>query len=453
MPPPPAPTRLSVHLPWWRALAVIAYTPFALLVFVFFWLACLFDRLLPLPPPFPRHPAALARRRRWLEKVLSTAGALPPGAVVTAFSVEPFKRGEVFRSTLATVQLAYTHEGRAEALALVAKFSASFGTISQQVISILQRNALNEIQLYRAHHQHAGATPRAFYARAAGLAGRFLILLERLEPAYQIEEEDGAPIETAREVVTLYARLHATHWRHDPSSRRPGVPVKVPGLAIDFACSLAWGRRRKLSRQLARASWHHGNRAQTIVHGDARIKNLIFRARSPEGHPIEPVLIDWQATRWGLGAYDLAYFVLLSLTPETRMTHERELVERYHAALVESGVADFDLDALWEDYRHSVLLVFSLLFLPLLGGEQTLDDDNRARATSVAMAWHERVLAALATFDPEFVRSRYGLDPVAFAHAAAWIATHPHPLNSGARLVAAELARREDPQRRRDERP
>lgn len=431
---------VSTRLGPLRALLVGLHYPLALIAFALLWLACAFDRLVPLPLPFPRHPAALARRRAWCLARLERAGALPPAARVTRYEVRPFGQGEVFRSTLAELTIGYELEGRAHTLECIAKFAAQFGTISAQVISILQRNQLNEIELYRSY----GGTPhvlRAHYAKVAGLAGQFCLLVERVRPAHQVTEEAGAPLPTAREVVAMYARFHARHWRRDPRARRPRAPIRVPPLSIDFLCSLAWGLHRRLSRRLARGAWHHGNRAQTIVHGDARVRNLIFRG-TRDGAPVDPIFIDWQATRWGLGAYDLAYFLLVSLTPETRAAHERELVDLYHRELVAHGVGGYDRDAFEEDYRHSVLLVFSLLFLPLLGGEQTLDEHNRAAATAIAMSWHERVVRALETFDRTFVASRYGIDTEAFRVSAEWIADHPHPLNSGARLVATEKARR-----------
>ena len=142
-----------------------------------------------------------------------------------------------------------------------------------------------------------------------------------------------------------------------------------------------------------------------------------------------------------LTAMEILPFVLLSLPSELRDAHERELVELYHQELVAHGVT-YDRDTLWEDYRHSFMLVTSLLFLPLLGGEQTLDERNRAAATSIAMCWHARVVHALGTFDRDWVTAHYDIDVGRFVVSSEWIANHPHPWNSGARLVADELRRR-----------
>ena len=52
---------------------------------------------------------------------------------------------------------------------------------------------------------------------------------------------------------------------------------------------------------------------------------------------------------------DLAYFAATSLRPDDRAGLERDLVERYHRALVGYGVPDYDLQTCWQDYRLGVL--------------------------------------------------------------------------------------------------
>src|SRR5262249_31729146 len=66
----------------------------------------------------------------------------------------------------------------------------------------------------------------------------------------------------------------------------------------------------------------------------------------------EPLaVVDWQAVRGGQGVADLAYFAMSSLQPHHRRAWERQLVESYHAALVEHGVPGYDLARCVADYR------------------------------------------------------------------------------------------------------
>lgn len=434
----------SARLSALRSIAIALYVPVFGLAFAVIWLLCLFDRLLPLPLPFPRHPAALQRRKAWCVDRLVEAGAIPRGARVTRYAVSPFRRDQAFRSALAEVTIDYDHEGLHHTFACVAKFASGSGSLGNQVISLIQRNGRNEVDFYRTLGTSTlrEASLRVYYARIGGLAGAHCVLLERKAPLIELSEEEGAPIEVARQVATLLARFHARHWVHHHGTRLPKIPLHVPSFSIDFICALAFGNKRRTLRHLARSAWHHGNRPQTVIHGDARIGNVLFGVGA-DGRPTHPQLIDWQATRWGLGVYDLTYFMTVSLSTEVREAHEGELLRIYHAALVEHGVTAYPLDALRDDHLHSQLLVYSLLVIPLLGGEVTVDADNEARFLSGGLVWYERLLRLVEGLDTERLARHHGLEGGSLRAALLWNLRHPPLLNRSVRHVAREHARRE----------
>jgi hypothetical protein len=66
-------------------------------------------------------------------------------------------------------------------------------------------------------------------------------------------------------------------------------------------------------------------------------------------------LIDWDAWRVDTATDDLAYMIAVHCYPDWRRRYERESLQRYHDALGEGGVRDYAFDALWQDYRLSVL--------------------------------------------------------------------------------------------------
>jgi hypothetical protein len=66
-------------------------------------------------------------------------------------------------------------------------------------------------------------------------------------------------------------------------------------------------------------------------------------------------LIDWDGWRVDVATDDLAYMIALYWSPERRRRLERQSLERYHATLVTHGVRGYTFDALWQDYRLSVL--------------------------------------------------------------------------------------------------
>jgi hypothetical protein len=452
-----------------RRLQIALFFPIYLFFFGVFFVACALDRLLRLPHPFPRDPRGLARRRDWCIETLIAAGALPRDARVTGFEVLSFKATEAFRSSLARVIVDYDVGGATVRFEAVAKFAPAGGSIANRVIFVFQRVHLNEVGFYAqlaagskgtvapasigldsqgtkrpassgrlrgvVHHASVPAlgsmsVPRAYYARAAPVTGNFCILLECVPDVIEHTEEAGCPLDAAREALATLAAFHARHW-----GRASSFPAPVSAFTIDFACSFAWGRRNRVLRHLARTSWHQGNTPQTLIHGDARVGNMLFSTRpSTSRGPV--TLIDWQALRWGRAAFDLNYFLLLSLDSSTREAHEGELIAHYHAALYAAGVTDYSLEALREDLRHALILVGSLLIVPFLGGEITLDTQNASRAMSGTVMWILRLGRALETLDTAWLEARYGVDGPTLRATIAQTMRTPPILNRGAVMLA-----------------
>jgi aminoglycoside phosphotransferase (APT) family kinase protein len=84
----------------------------------------------------------------------------------------------------------------------------------------------------------------------------------------------------------------------------------------------------------------------SVIHGDCRLDNLLF---SPTGD--EVVAVDWQTASLGPPLRDVAYFLGTSLEREARRANEEQLVAEYHAALVASGITDYQAERCWDDYR------------------------------------------------------------------------------------------------------
>ncbi|WP_394944120.1 hypothetical protein [uncultured Ilumatobacter sp.] len=80
------------------------------------------------------------------------------------------------------------------------------------------------------------------------------------------------------------------------------------------------------------------------------------------------VLLDFQLTGLGTGAFDLAYFVTQSLLPDVAAANRRALFDRYVAA----GVSEGDTAGLWENYRVAAL--FCLVYPIVAARGMDLDD-------------------------------------------------------------------------------
>jgi hypothetical protein len=91
-------------------------------------------------------------------------------------------------------------------------------------------------------------------------------------------------------------------------------------------------------------------RPLTMVHGDYRADNMFFGPG-----PDDLTLCDWQITSKGRGAFDVAYFLSMSIDPDLRNAEEMRLLHLWHDGLAEGGVRDYSWDQALHDYRLGVL--------------------------------------------------------------------------------------------------
>ena len=126
---------------------------------------------------------------------------------------------------------------------------------------------------------------------------------------------------------------------------------------------------------------------ETLVHGDLRLDNLVFRND-------EPVFFDWQAIRRGPAAYDVAWF-LSGASDDLTPGDEAELLRAYHAALGEHGVSGYPFEAFERHYHMGLLTTVQTL------GLLTILDvgEGEDRGAEMARAWVRRLRARLATID------------------------------------------------------
>lgn len=374
------------------------------------------DRALRPRLPFPRDPDELRARRAWCVERLQAAGALPQGAEITSFEVQGFKRAEAFRSRVATVRVGWRAAGQGGTLDLLAKFAPAPTNLRDHALFVLQRNHVKETAVYR---DLAGdpsvAAPRTYFAACHERTGNLCILMERMTPAQEVGEADGCPADLAPVVMDAFAALHARHWGgDDPAASSLAV---VPDALIDTFATFFRGPDRALFGALLRKVWRHDGRAPvTVLHGDARVGNMLFPTGGGRGRF---VLIDWQAARKGRGAFDVAYFLTLSLAPDVRRAHEAALLDRYHQGLVAAGVEGYSREALADDYRNAVLLVLAFVSLPFLSAESSDNDANKAGLRELGDVWTERMRAAVDDLDLPWVSARYDLDAQALAAAFA----------------------------------
>jgi hypothetical protein len=206
-------------------------------------------------------------------------------------------------------------------------------------------------------------TPQCFYGAIADDHANFTLLLEDLAPASPGVQADSCTIEQASGAVQNLAALHASRWNdrtlHEHGFLSPVIPDQAELVAAvlgpateEFLARYGDQLRDEDSTTLrasagAIAAWTVTRREPfAVVHGDYRLDNLMF---PPSGNGVSA--LDWQSVSVGPPGRDLAYFVGTTYDGEARRRHEDSLVAEYHSALVSRGVAGYDLDRCFEDYR------------------------------------------------------------------------------------------------------
>lgn len=191
-----------------------------------------------------------------------------------------------------------------------------------------------------------------------------LLVLEDVFPAQAIDFIKGCRPAQAGVVIDGLAAIHSATC----TDARLGAVAKDPiGAHVDFAALWSGYRRTledlmpelempqalcDLAQAIAGDQTGFFGRLQagdhrSILHRDAHIDNILFD--NLKGQP-RARFVDWQLSGVGPGGLDLGYFLISSLTPETRRAHETTLVTRYARAVNAHGMG-YGLDQIARDLR------------------------------------------------------------------------------------------------------
>lgn len=294
---------------------------------------------------------------QWLSEVL--------GVVAAEVDVSPVGTGQT--GATYRVRVRYRSDGDLPG-SFVVKLPA-------QDAAVRERVALS----YRSEHAFYTevadtlAVPLAhcYHCAIAADGGEFVLLLADMAPAEQGDQILGCTPPEARLAVAALAGLHGPRWCDEAWLSFAATVMPKP----DEATARGLGDITVLAAQQTLAALGDRMSAEdratvadsaaligdwllaapnrfSLLHGDYRIDNLLF---DPERTRV--TVVDWQTLTVGLPARDLSYCLGTSLGPDERARHERDLVGRYHRALLEQGVTGYDAETCWQDYRFGMLQV------------------------------------------------------------------------------------------------
>jgi len=312
----------------------------------------------------------------WMTRALRRAGVLREASVVdvTRAPVGNGLVGDSYRFTLT-----YDHHEPGAPASVIGKFPAADPASRRSGSAHLLY--LREVSFYRELARTVAIhTPRPYVAEIDPQTDDFTLILQDLAPARQGDQLAGCSLEDARTALSEAAALHAPRWGDPaletldwlairPAGLNPTINEMLPPIIGLFKERYHGALEpqfialvEKLPQALAR-SLDDRSSPRTVQHADFRLDNVMFDVNGGE-RPM--ATLDWQTLVIGPGAVDVAYFLSAAIDPAERRQHEQELVRFYHAELIRRGVAGYDWDQCWRDYRrytlHGILMgVFSAL--------------------------------------------------------------------------------------------
>jgi len=391
---------LSLHIK--IIISWIVYMPIVGLSYLVAWL----DRVLRFPLSFPRDLDQLAERKPWLIDELKKNKVLSSEAMINSCEVTALKLDIIFRSNAGVIDIDYTDSGEKKSLKCFVKFAPTMGSVWNRTIFNLQLNHIKEIWFneYFLKVDTVVPAPHVYVAKVSAPTGNLCLITEHM--GEDIEYHDYPYANFPREHLDMalegLATLHAQYW--GGTSARMAKVQPIEDSTVHLFDSMVAGRWSIPARKVLVKSWCLMNRPQTVIHGDSRIGNMMFPSAPGHGRF---VLIDWQATRKGVAAFDLAYFLVLSLMTTHRHQLERPAIDRYYSLLLAKGVKDYTTQEFEEDYRHGCLCTLVLLSLPMLSGEVSVDGNAALLFVFGMGIWRERLRQYFLDFDYVWMADSY----------------------------------------------
>jgi len=353
---------------------------------------------MPPRPPLVADPDLVTPQ--WLTRVLRHSGAIDAATKVSSFEASPIGTGQVGANV--RYALSYDRAGPKAPATVVCKFSSRDEASAAAGVAVLTYET--EVAFYQdLAHTVDISRPHCHFAEIRSGTADVVLVMEDIAPAEQGDQIAGCTVQQATLAVDEAARLHGPRWGDptlaelswlDRGDTTAGIAAMLGAIweafveryraALDPVTLEAGPQVAALAPQLL------ANRSspRTPVHGDYRLDNMLFAASGAD-RPL--TVVDWQTVQLGAGPSDVAYFLGSAFEPERRRSCERDLLIRYHRALVEDyGVGGYPFDHCWRDYvRSSYGSLLMAVFASMMVGRT-----DRGDAMFMAMANRSAQMAA-----------------------------------------------------------
>ncbi len=344
----------------------------------------------------------------FLTNVLREGGVIAADCAVAEVDHVPIGEGVGIVGQLARLTLRYDGEAEGAPSSMVIKLPSQFP--ANRAIGDHFNFYEREGRFYQQIGEKAALrTPRCYYNHIDVDTGEFALLLEDFGNRTLISQIAGMGVERAAATLEAVALIHAEWWDSPALDALSWMPrlVDPVNLAAGQQYRESWPMfLEHMAEHLPEGGVALGEQVQavfeqnlqaafdraptTIVHGDFRVDNLMYDDHA-EGRD-RVGLVDWQITYRGPAMGDVAYLLTQSMKIEDRRRSERDLVERWYAALSDalgSDPAGFTVDDAWREYRATTL---AATVYPVVA-VGSLDPANE-RGRQLLLAMSERAFTA-----------------------------------------------------------
>ena len=289
---------------------------------------------------------------------------------------------------------------------MVIKLPATVPAVKQ--VGIRQQFYQNEIHFYDQFTDRLDVKiPRRYYSGMDEQAELFAILLEDMAPAVAGNDFTGCAYDEAILIVNEIAKLHAQWWNSPELDTIPWLPMGEPNVDSAHARFKETVLRDVMNnyghtfspkvKSVVEAYCKNFTAVvkmisatpNTLTHSDYRLVNLLIGGKPPSQ---TVTVVDWQRVAKAKGLVDIAFFTVLSLSPERRREWEWSLLESYHEQILNLGVINYSLKQCMQDYR---LCTFAPMRITLAFGARPDTDLNGVNGKRLQTMLIKRVSAAI----------------------------------------------------------
>ena len=302
----------------------------------------------------------------WLTAVLIQSGALTQGRVVS-FEVDT---GRGNWSTNAKLRLKYTSESQGE------RPQRLFLKLVNTDLDDGETFLPSEVPYYTCDYVDVPAAPliSCYDAAYSEALQRYHILLADVSATHTDAAEKEPTLAYGLALAEGLAAMHGRWWGrrvieagekiHDAQHIQQFVDIAEPGMRnilnhVARKLKPHWPAAMKTlfaNHPQAIIDRTQNDNGFTIIHGDVGEYNIMVpREGDTPIYLIDRQPFNWSLTVW-LGAFDLAYAMVLDWEVETRRQVEIPVLKRYHEQLRQRGVTGYSWERLYDDYRLCVAM-------------------------------------------------------------------------------------------------